>query len=222
MFFEKKLFWLGLGLLAVIGAGGITIFFMEALKPFIPNYIQGIGSFSGTFLGVVAGVVVTYAVQNIKEIRDSKQRVKNFVLELELNEEKIKDWLDQITNYRNSVNGDCLDTFHDYFKLSSFLYAAADKLYLTGELYSLLSNEQMKQIQPIYSEMSVGWEQALNNDITNKKNVFIELKNNDDMDTWHTHVKPEIINHVNFLEEKFKGHLNIIKAVKASLADSLK
>lgn len=219
MITDPKLIKLCSLLIFLILAAGPCLYFVDGLRPFLPEYIRGVGAFAGTFTGVVAGLIITYVVQYASEEKDRKQRIKNYILEIEINEEKINEWLSQITNYRNSVNGDSLHTFFYYFKLSSFLYMASDKIFYSGDLYNLLSKEELIQLQTVYSEFSAAWETTLNNDITAKRESFVELKENDDLNTWQKYFKPETINHINWIEEKFNNHLNILINVKNSLQE---
>src|SRR5690606_5642895 len=145
--------------------GGLILFY-EPYQKFIPNYVEGAGAFIGTFFGILIGIFITFATQRINENILHTQRIKNFLLELDINEEKLSEWINEISNLRNSVNGDSLHTYFYYYKLSSFLGVAAQQLHLTGEVYHLLTKEQFRQIQQAYEELSAGWETAMNDRIT--------------------------------------------------------
>lgn len=217
MIIEKNLLILGFLLLLIFLCTGLAIYFIESLNFLLPDYINGLGGFTGTFGGVISGIVITYIVQHISEKRTRNQLIKNFLFELEMNEDKIKEWLDVVTTYRNSVNGDSFHNFFGYFNLSAFLYFATDKLLLSSDLYTLLTHEELKKLQIVSREMTLGWEQSINNDIAAKREAFVSLRDAGDMSTWHAQMKSEIINHIDFLEKKLRDHLASITSIRTSL-----
>lgn len=76
----------------------------------------------GVFLGVLAGTAVTLLTQWVIQKRNEAQLLRNLKFEFELDIKKIDSWLEEITRYRNAVNGDALHTYFGYFDLSRFAY----------------------------------------------------------------------------------------------------
>ena len=114
------------------------------------NYLQlfilGLGQFTGVFLGVIAGTIVTILVQKWVALRAEKQQLANFKFELELNMKKIKAWLDELNKYRNAVNGDALLTYFGYFNLSSFIGVIVSRLHASGTIYKYLSHDDFGKL----------------------------------------------------------------------------
>jgi len=145
----------------------------------------------GVFLGVLAGTAVTLLTQWIAKIRSEKQRVKNLRFEFELNIKKIERWLQEITHYRNAVNGDALNMYAGYFDLARFVTVTADKMFQAGLLYKYLNYQEIGDLQIIVSEFSLHGDQYLNNQIAQNKAYFDKQK---------------AVSDVNFWEKKFKDH----------------
>lgn len=167
-------------------------------------FLQGFG----VFLGVIAGVAVTLITQWINEKRKESQKVKNLEFEVGLNIKKIDKWLEEITTYRNSVNGDALNNYFGYFDLSRFVSVTANDMFLAGLLYKYLDHDAIGKLQVIYSEFSPAWEEMLNKQVIQNK-----MKAND-LSAW-PRMKSEVVSNVNFWEKKFKEH-------KLTLEETLK
>ncbi len=218
---DRTLIIIGIFLLAFLLLIGAFVTFYDPFKEYLPNYIEGIGSFTGTFTGVIAGIFITYTMQRITNRMLQKQAIKNFSFELKINEEKLDEWIGEITKHRDAVNGDSLHNYHYFFKLSSFIGVSAQQLHLSGKAYEILSNEQFRKLQQTYDEMSLGWEQMINNRISQEKSTFQSLRNAQNLHEWHIQHKPEVINHITFLEQKFKEHRNTVKEIIESLKKHL-
>lgn len=185
---------------------GILFFTLSSLEQYIPNYITGLGSFTGTILGVIAGVAITYTVQHIGEKNKTKQLISNFKKELNINKSMIENWLTELTTYRNSVNGDSLANYYGYYQLSSFLGVVANQIHASGVIYTVLSEEEFKNIQIVYNELTLASEQFLNNEINNFKIQFKTIEHKE----WVKNNKPAVVDHINFWEKKFKEHIQTI------------
>src|SRR5688572_5714411 len=122
------------------------------------NYIlQGFG----VFLGVLAGTLITLLTQWIIQKRNEAQQLRNLKFEFELNVRKIDSWLEEITRYRNAVNGDTLNTYFGYFDLSRFVYPTANAMFLSGLLYKLVDHDAIGKLQAIAAEFSFNGENYL-------------------------------------------------------------
>lgn len=167
-------------------------------------FLQGFG----VFLGVVAGVAITLITQWISEKFKESQKVKNLKFEIELNIKKINKWLEEITTYRNAVNGDALNNYFGYFDLSRFVSVTANNMFWSGLLYKYLDHDAIGKLQVIYSEFSPAWEDILNKQVTQNK-----MKSTD-LSVW-PRLKGEVVSNVNYWEKKFKEH-------KATLEETLR
>lgn len=162
----------------------------------------------GVFLGVVAGVAITLITQWINEKSKESQKVKNLKFEIELNIKKINKWLEEITAYRNAVNGDALKNYFGYFDLSRFVSVTANDMFGSGLLYKYLDHDTIGKLQVVYSEFSPAWEDILNKQVAQNKTKSTDLS------IW-PQVKGEVVFDVNFWEKKFKEH-------KVTLEETLK
>lgn len=160
----------------------------------------------GVFLGVVAGVAITLITQWINEKSKESQKVKNLKFELELNIKKINEWLEEITKYRNAVNGDALTNYFGYFDLSRFVYPTANDMFLSGLLYKYLDYDAIGKLQVIASEFSSGWETMLNQQVMQNKAKAADLS------AW-PHLKGEVVSNINFWEKKFKDHRHTLEDI---------
>ena len=126
----------------------------------------------GVFLGVVAGVFVTLGVQwaNIRFKRT--KHIERLAFEFSFNVKKLDGWIDELTKYRNAINGDTLSTYYGYFDLSRAIYPTANELFQNGTLFDLLSTDDIAKLQVIASELSVSGETNLNNKIKQHKTNF--------------------------------------------------
>ena len=152
----------------------------------------------GVFLGVLAGAAVTLLVQWVVERRKEKQKVKNLKFELEFDIRKIDKFLDEITRYRNAVNGETLDTYAGYFDLSRIICVTANDMFLSGLLYKYLSHDDIGKLQVIFSEFSINGENYINNQISQNKANFDKKKAVMDVDFW---------------EKKFKEHKQTLQDI---------
>lgn len=163
------------------------------------NYLlQGFG----VFLGVLAGTAVTLLTQWIIQRRRESQKLKNLKFEFELNIKKIDRWLEEITAYRNAVNGDTLHMYAGYFDLSRFVSVTANDMFLTGLLYRYLDHDDIGNLQVLFSEFSLYGENYLNNQIAQNKANFNKAK---------------AVQDVNFWEKKFKDHKKTLEQILKKL-----
>lgn len=170
-------------------------------------FLQGFG----VFLGVVAGVAITLITQWINERCKESNKVKNLKFEFELNIKKINKWLEELTKYRNAVNGDALYNYFGYFDLSRFVSVTANDMFRSGLLYKYLDHDTIGKLQVIYSEFSLGWENILNQQITHNKTKAANLND------W-TRFKGDVVTNVNFWENKFKEHKKTLEDILKKLA----
>lgn len=171
-------------------------------------FLQGFG----VFLGVIAGVAITLLTQWINEKRKESQKVINLKFEFQLNIKKIDKWLDEITKYRNAVNGDALNSYFGYFDLSRFITVTANDMFLSGLLYKYLDHEALEKLQVIFSEFTLPWETFLNNEITQNRNKAIQ-----DPTSWPA-FKSQVVFKVNFWDNKIREHKKTLEDIFKKLA----
>jgi hypothetical protein len=180
---------------------------------YLALFSQGLGQFFGVFLGVIAGTIVTIATQHWLSKRGESNQLKNFKFELELNAKKLESWLEELERYRNSVNGDSLQTYFGYFNLSTFVGVTAIQLSGSGAIYKHLSHELIGQLQEVYNELSLTGENYLNNQIQQRQQTLAALNEDGQQKMWQSWLKPQVVRDIDFWEEKFKSHLKTVKAV---------
>lgn len=164
-------------------------------------FLQGFG----VFLGVLAGVVVTYFAQWVGARFENKQKLKNLKFEINLNLIKIDSWLEKIVKYRNAVNGDALRSFFEYFDLSRFISITANKMFSEGLLYKYWSEETIGELLIIYSEFSLDGERFLNNLVNQDRTNFITAQDKGDLKGLAA-AKAIAVQNVDFWENKLKKH----------------
>ena len=106
-------------------------------------FLQGFG----VFLGVLAGTAVTLLAQLVTNRRSQTKKLKNLKFELELNMKKIDRWLEELTKYRNAVNGDALNFYFGYFDLSRAVFITTSDMFLSGLLYKYLNHDDIGKVQ---------------------------------------------------------------------------
>lgn len=169
----------------------------------IISYIfQGLG----IFIGIVAGTVVTLLIQWVAQRGKEEETVKYLKFEIDLNIGKIIRWLDQVDNYRNAVNSDTLSTYWDYFDLSRVATSFYNNTFYSGLLYKYLNFDDINQLQIIFSEFSITWENLLNEEIKKNRNTFIDERKKFD--------KALVTQQINFWEKKFKAHKKTLEEIK--------
>jgi hypothetical protein len=185
----------------------------EQTIQYLPLFVQGLGQFTGVFLGVIAGTLVTVLTHGHQVNSDEKNQLGNLKFELELNEKKLNAWLDELTTYRNHVNGDSLLTYSGYFNFSTFIGVTAFKLHGSGTIYKYFSHEHIGKLQEVYNGLSIDTENFINNQITQRKQKLAHLDNNQSNEQWQSSFKPEIVSEINFWEKKLKSHLLTVREV---------
>ncbi|MCH8343907.1 MAG: hypothetical protein IH983_07960 [Planctomycetes bacterium] len=181
------------------------------------NLMQGFG----VFLGVLAGTAVTILAGLFLQSRKQKQQEGNLRFEFELNIHRIDGWLEDLTRYRNAINGDALHTFFGYFDLSKVIYPTANAMFLSGTLYKKLSLDQIGKLQVLFATFSLGGEQFMNNQMTKTKQAFEQCRSSNDMEPWTTELKPEAVANVDFWEETFQEHRTTLDQIVQSLPSTV-
>ena len=182
-------------------------------SPLLTAFVNGFGQFLGIFLGVIAGTAVTLLVQFWIRKRDEKSQVKNLKFELDLNSSKIEEWLEELAKYRNAVNGDSIQNYFGYFKLSSFIGVTAYQIHQSGLLYKHLSHEHIRQMQEVFNDFSFNGENFLNNQIEQRKQSYAYIQSLGNLQSWQSDLKPLVVRDIDFWEQKFKGHKNTVKSI---------
>jgi len=191
---------------------------LEQSIDYLALFIQGLGQFSGVFLGVIAGTAVTILAQKWLTSQSEQKQLNNFKFELELNSKKIEEWLTELGKYRNAVNGDSLLNYFGYFRFSSFIGVIASQLHGSGAIYKHLSHDHIGQLQIIYNELSLQGENILNNKIEQRKQSLANLNNQNQGQIWQSTLKQEVVNDINFWEEKLNGHTKTIDSIIESIS----
>ena len=185
----------------------------EQTIDYLSIFTQGLGQFSGVFLGVLAGTIVTILAQKWLLNRSESNLLSNFKFELELNDKKLKGWLEELIKYRNAVNGDSLPTYFGYFKFSTFIGVMAFQLHGSGAIYKHLSHDLIGKLQEVYNDLSTNGENYINNQIEQRKQTLASFKERGQEDMWQSSLKSQVVNDINFWEEKLKSHLLTVREV---------
>jgi hypothetical protein len=183
-------------------------------------FVQGLGNFTGVFLGVVAGTAVTILVHLWFQRRKEKGEIRNLKFELNLNIEKIKGFIDELVSYRNAVNGDSFHMYFGYFKLSAGVSVTTTKLFTDGVLYKYLSHDHIGMLQEVFNDLTVIGENYMNNQITQRREALMRLEAQGQRDLWTRELKPQVVNEINFWDRKFKGHVESLKNILKALPEN--
>ncbi|MCP4365304.1 MAG: hypothetical protein GY800_08420 [Planctomycetes bacterium] len=154
------------------------------------------------FLGVIAGTAVTIATQMFFQWKSEKHKLSNLKFEFMLNIKKIDGFLNELTKYRNAVNGDSLNMYFGYFDLSRVVSVIANDMFSSGLMYRYLTHEDIGKVQVVFSELSLNGENYINNQITQSKAQFDKQKAVGDVDFW---------------EKKFKDHKKTFQEILSKL-----
>lgn len=176
-----------------------------------------VGSAVGALLGVVAGTLITILAARLWERRAYRQQVCNLVFELRLNVKKVDRWLYEIAKYRNAVNGDSLHTWFGYFDLGKASYPTANEMFRTGLLYKALSHEHIEALQSTVAELSPMGEKYMNEQFTNSRVVFNDIRQTRDNAYWLNVAKPEAVRIADFWEHKMKGHRSTLDEIISAI-----
>ena len=187
------------------------------LSKYLPSFFQGLGQFLGVFLGVIAGTAVTILTHYCFNRARKKQELANLLFELNLNSKKLNNWLEELTKYRNAVNGDSLLYYFGYFKLSSVIGITMYQLHTSGRLYKLLTHEQIEKIQEAFSTLAISGENYLNNQIEQRKQALKAFQESGQQQLWNTHLKPIVVKDIDFWEGKFKEYLSSFQEIVIKL-----
>jgi hypothetical protein len=188
---------------------------------FFKYFASGLGQVVGVFLGVVAGVCITLAVEIVRSRQSRKQELANLKFEINVNIEKINGWLNEVKKWRNAINADNLPQYFGYFNLSSAIFATAGSLFIAGKLYNALSYEHIAKLQEVYKDLSIFGEQYLNNQIQQKKQLLAHLLNNGLEAEWQRTLKPQCAQDVEFWEKKFESHKNALLEVREAIENHI-
>jgi len=124
------------------------------------------------FIGIVVGIAVNFFTQKIINWRNEKNILKNFKFEIDYNIKKIDKFIEYFRDFRDCVNGDVFNNFTKYFDLSRLVFNTTNIMLFNGLLYKYLSNENVENILVVISQFTLGWENQLNNAISQQKNNF--------------------------------------------------
>lgn len=171
----------------------------------------------GVFLGVLAGTAVNFLGYRCIQRHQEKSQVRNLIFELDLDCKKIDHWLEQLRELRNAINGDCLDRWFGYFDFSRFIYLTANNMFQSGQLYKLLTHEQIEPLQEIVSTYTQNGEQFINTQANLHKQVFLESKGKPGGGEWAKGGKADAAQFVNFWETKLNEHRRQIEGMATSL-----
>ncbi|MBU4495528.1 MAG: hypothetical protein KJ874_09535 [Acidobacteria bacterium] len=184
---------------------------------FLTHFATGLGQVVGVFLGVVAGVCITFAAEYVRNKRTRKQELANLRFELDINIAKIDAWLKEVTKWRNAINADNLLQYFGHFNLSSAISATTNSLFIAGKLYNALTNDHIAKLQEVFKDLSVFGEQYLNNQIQQKKQLLSQMNNAGHETEWQRTLKPQCAQDVDFWETKLKSHQDSLLVVKEAI-----
>lgn len=125
------------------------------------------------FIGLISGVIVSLAVEAIKELTRYKKEVKNLQFEVQCNIAKLNKWLKDLDDLSNKINSDRIIDFTGYFNLSLVLLATAIRMLQSGSLYKCISKDNIEKLQEIGNYLNLQGENVLNNQINMFKQDFM-------------------------------------------------
>lgn len=114
------------------------------------------------FVGLVAGVIVSLAVEFFKRKYEFKQEVKNLHFEMICNLKKINQWLEEIGELKGKVNEGRLLEFYGFFNFSYLLYGTAGRLFQQGTIYRCLEDGNIEKLQELVNFLNMNSEISTN------------------------------------------------------------
>ena len=176
-----------------------------------------VGPAVGTFLGVIAGTLITILATRHRERRAYRQQVQNLVFELRLNIKKIDRWLSEITEYRNKVNGDNLHNWSGYFDLGKAVYATTNRMLDDGSLYTTLSEQHIEALQSTIAELSPAGAKYMNEQLANLRSEFETARQTHDTYSWFNVTKQEAVRVADFWERKMRDHRSVLGEIVSAI-----
>ena len=164
---------------------------------------NGLGIVIGVLAGIIAGTVITVVERRVSQGRTERLWLGYLRYEINLNIQKIDGWLQELQRYRNAVNASDLADYAGYFDLSRFLMVTANNLLNAGLLYKHLSYQHIGSLQAAAGELSIFWENYMNNQINENRAQFVQSK---------------AAREVNFWEQKFNQHKSALQDIVAKLS----
>ncbi|MCH7484168.1 MAG: hypothetical protein IIA90_03355 [Chloroflexi bacterium] len=169
------------------------------------EFYNGLGIVVGVFIGILAGMVISILVAQIKQWRLERAWLGYFEYEIKLNVLRIDSWLEELQRYRNAVNANNLANYFGYFDLSRFLTVTANNLLNVGLLYKHLTFEEIVVLQAASVEFSLVGENFMNTQIQQNKTSFVQAV---------------VAQNVDFWEQKFAQHKQALNAIATKLGNS--
>lgn len=166
----------------------------------------------GVFLGVVAGALIHILLQEINTWRYRKMRTLNLRLELELDIRKIDEWLEEVVTLRNAINGDTIGTYYGYFNLSRAVFTTAGDMFNSGELYRLLSYQEIGKLQAIVPALSYGAESFINAQIDRRRSEYTTASDSGNPKAM-VEVKRAAVADVDNWQGGFEDHQKTLKSI---------
>jgi hypothetical protein len=164
-------------------------------KPYLLNGIS-------ILFGFIGGTAINAITQLILERKKNNKQLKNLRFEVDLNIKKIDVWFKELNKYRNAVNSETMYLYFSYFDFSRFITVTADNMFREGTLYNYLNHEDISNLQIIFSEFSLGWENIINDEVKHYRDEFDKVK---------------ATASVNFWEEKLGHHKETLQGILATL-----
>lgn len=163
--------------------------------------------FFGVFAGIMAGVVIHLAVEAVKNYRIQKRMKNNLKFEIGFNIGRIDSLLQELSKYRNKVNGDALYSYFGFFHLSKMIKTTMLQMFFTGSIYKYLKHDEIGKLQNFDSFFSLGTEQFMNNQVNWNRAHFGEPG-----------VKQLAIHDIDYWEGKFNSNKEDLQSVKNRLS----
>ena len=167
----------------------------------------------GVFIGMLAGTAVTILTQLYFVKRGQTQQTQNLKFELELNVSKIDTWLEELEKYRHAVNGDALHNWSGYFDIGKAVFFTANAMFAYGSLYKVLNKDDIAALQKSFTELSLGGEQYMNNQLLQNKQNLVNCHAQNRIDEWVQTHKPEAVSQVDFWQKIFCDHRMKLKEI---------
>ena len=167
----------------------------------------------GVFIGLLAGTTVTILTQLYFAKRGQTQQTQNLKFELELNVSKIDTWLEELEKYRRAVNGDALHNWSGYFDIGKAVFVTANAMFAYGSLYKVLDKDDIAALQKSFSELSLGGEQYMNNQLPQNKQNLMDCHAQNRINEWVQTHKPEAVSQVDFWQKSFCDHRMKLKEI---------
>jgi len=150
-------------------------------------------------IGILVGTTINILVIRILKWFNDRSLKQNLKTELRMNLKSVEGFLEEMGNYRNAVNSGTLDEYYGLFRFGRILHPTGNELFIKGQLYKWLKDNQIINLNEAYTFLSIQTETFIYGEMAKFRQA--------------PDYKVEATRHVNVLESQLKEHKKNLKEI---------